>query len=349
MYYDNQNPFERDSYRDLMCKDARRAFSRVHFGIFAYIAVAYLITMIADVLLFFIAGDKYVSISENIYYQWVMGVLPMYVIGLPILYVIVRSMPTVKLEKSRLKVGEFLILFAIAQALMLIGNSIGTSLNEAFAGIKGDEITNSTSDPIENSPIWLTLIVAVIIGPIVEEFIFRKLLIDRLAKYGTGITVFVSGFSFGLFHGNFYQFFYSAMLGILLAYITIKTGNWIYSLIMHVVVNFFGSVAVMPIIEMSEKFLAEVESMAAGGPVNAGILIKSALVFLSYAVFEYSLAIAGIVLLFLAFKNKWYKLRDTAEVNIPREDVFPVAFLNAGTIVFIVSSLLLFAMSIILG
>lgn len=348
MYYDNQNPFERDSYRDLMCKDARRAFSRVHFGIFAYVALPSLIAIIADVLLFLIAGDKYTAISENIYYQWMMGVLPMYVIGLPILYVIVRSMPTVKLEKSRLKVGEFLILFTIAQAVMSVGNYIGNSLNEFFAVIKGDEITNSTAELIDNSPIWLTLIIGVIVGPIIEEFIFRKLLIDRLAKYGAGITVFVSGFSFGLFHGNFYQFFYTAMLGILLAYITVKTGNWIYSAVMHIIINFFGSIAIMPIIEMAEAFIAEVESMAAGGPVNAGIFIKCALASLSYAVFEYSLLIAGLVLLFLAFKNKWYKIKDTAEVNIPREDVFSVILLNTGTIVFIVLSLLLFAASVIL-
>ena len=153
MYYDNQNPFGRDSYRDLMCKDAKRSFSRFNFGILAYIATSYIVTMVVDLVLLLILGDGYTALTENIYYQWVMGVLPMYAIGLPLLYLIVRSMPTTKLQTSKLTVGEFLILFAIAQALMIIGNSIGTTLNDFIGAIKGDEITNSTSELIESSPI----------------------------------------------------------------------------------------------------------------------------------------------------------------------------------------------------
>lgn len=349
MYYDNQNPFARDFYSHLMCKDAKRAFSRFHFGLFAYIAIAYVITIVADVAMLIVFNDGYASISENIYYQWIMGVLPMYAIGLPILYAIVRSMPTAKLQTSRLGLGEFLILFAIAKALMMIGNSIGTTLNSFFAAIKGDEISNSTSELIESSPLWITLIVAVIIGPIVEEFIFRKLMIERLARYGAATAIFVSGFSFGLFHGNLYQFFYAAMLGILLAYITVKTGNWLYSVVMHVLINFFGSVAILPIADMMEELAAQLEVLETGGSVNTNRILVCGLAVSSYVVFEYALVIAGIVLLILALKNRWYTLRNTAEVNIPCNDVFSVAFFNAGTIIFTLLSILLFAVSIILG
>jgi membrane protease YdiL (CAAX protease family) len=278
-----------------------------------------------------------------------MGVLPMYAIGLPVLLLVVKSMPKRKLETSKMGLGEFLIFFAIAQALMLIGNSIGTALNSFFAAIKGEEISNSTSELIENSPIWITLVVAVIIGPVIEEFIFRKLKIDRLSRYGTGITVFISGFSFGLFHGNFYQFFYAALLGMLLAYITIRTGNWIYSVIMHMLINFFGSVASMPILEMAEEFNTALETFSSGGTVDFSRLLICGLAVTSYVVFQYGLAITGIVLLILALKHRWYGLKNTAEVNIPRQDVFPVVFFNAGTIVFLVTSVLLFGISIILG
>jgi len=349
MYYENPNPFGRDSYRDMMCKEAGRVFSRFHFGIVAYVVSAYVITILADVILALFFEDSYTAITGNMYYQWVMGVFPMYLVGLPLLYLIVRTMPTRTLTKSKMPLGEFLILFAIAQALMFIGNSIGTALNDFFAVIKGDEISNSTSELIEESPVWITVLVAVIIGPIIEEFIFRKLLIDRLNQYGTVITVFVSGFSFGLFHGNFYQFFYATLLGILLAYITVKTGNWLYSVIMHIVINFFGSVAVLPIIELLEKLNAELEAFAAGEAIDAVGILTSALAVTSYSIFEYGLVISGLVLLFLAFKNRWYILRNTAEINIPREDYFRVVFSNAGTIVFILLSVVLFAISIFFG
>lgn len=349
MYYNEDSPFGRDSYRDLMCKDARRSFSRFHLGLFAYIASAYVLGILAELVLLIFFRDSYESIVTSLPYQWIMGVLPMYLVGLPILYLIVKSMPKVKLEKSRLSLGEFLMFFAIAQALMLIGNSIGTTLNGFFGALRGDEISNSTSELIESSPVWITFIVAVIIGPIVEEFIFRKLMIDRLSRFGAGTAILVSGLSFGLFHGNFYQFFYAAMLGVLLAFITVKTGNWIYSVIMHIIINFFGSVAVMPIIEISEKFNAALESIAAGESIDMATLMTSGMAIISYAVIEYSIAIAGIVLLILAIKNKWFKVKSTAEANVPRESLFSVVFLNVGTIIFFALSMILFLISIILG
>ncbi len=349
MYYNENSPFGRDSYSDLMCKDARRSFSRFHLGIFAYVASAYAVGILFEIFLLIFFKDSYESIVTSLPYQWIMGVLPMYLVGLPILYLIVKSMPKAKLEKSRLSLGEFLIFFAIAQALMLIGNSIGTTLNNFFGALRGDEISNSTSELIESSPIWVTLIVAVIIGPVIEEFIFRKLMIDRLSRFGAGTAIIVSGISFGLFHGNFYQFFYAALLGVLLAFITVKTGNWIYSVIMHILINFFGSVAVMPIIEASEKFTEALESVSAGESIDTAEFVTSGMAVISYAVIEYAVAIAGIVLLVLAIKHRWIKLKFTAEANVPRENVFSVVFLNVGTIIFFIASMILFAMSIIFG
>ena len=349
MYYNEDSPFGRDSYRDLMCKDARRSFSRFHLGLFAYIASAYVLGILAELFLLIFFKESYEGIVTSLAYQWIMGVAPMYLVGLPVLYIIVKPMPKSSHQKSKLTLGEFLIFFAIAQALMIIGNTIGTTLNDFFGALLGDEISNSTSELIESSPIWVTLIVAVIIGPVVEELIFRKLMLDRLSRFGAWPAILISGFSFGLFHGNFYQFFYAALLGVLLAFITVKTGNWIYSVIMHVIINFFGSVAVMPIIEISEKFTEALENAAAGQSIDMADFVIGGMAVISYAIVEYAAAIAGIVLLVLAIRNKWFKIKSTAEANIPRESIFSVVFFNVGTIIFFVTSMILFLISIILG
>lgn len=349
MYYDNQNPFAKDSYRNLMVKEARGTFSRVHLGLLIYIVSAYAISIVADVLLLIFLGDSYESIMGNIYFQWFMGVVPMYAVGLPLLWLTVRNMPTKRLEKSKLSAGEFLIIFAIAQTLMSVGNSIGNTLNGFFGALRGDEITNTTSQLIENSPIWLTLVVAVIIGPVIEEFIFRKLMVDRLARYGSLVTVLVSGISFGLFHGNLYQFFYAALLGMLLAFVTLKTGNWLYSVALHIIINFFGSIVVMPFIDMAEELTAGMEALEAGSTVDGKSLIMAAIGVLSYSIVQYALVIAGAVLIILAVKNKWYKLKESAEVNIPSDDVAISVVFNLGTLLFLAVSLILFAVSVLLG
>lgn len=349
MYYNNKNPFGRDSYSALMIKDARRDFSRFHLGILFYIISAYVISLIVDVVILIFAGDVYETLINNVYYQWIMGVLPMYAVGLPILFFTVRKMPKTTLQKSKLSATEFIIIFLIAQTLMAVGNTIGTTLNGFFGSIKGEEITNSTSELIENSPIWLTVVIAVIIGPIIEEFIFRKLMLDRLSRYGAAIAIIVSGVSFGLFHGNFYQFFYAALLGMLLAFVTIKTGNWLYSVLLHVIINFFGSVVALPFVDMIEEFSAGLEALEAGADIDARLFINSAMGVISYSVIQYAMIIAGAILLSIAVKNKWYKLKSSAKVNIPKEEVASAVIFNLGTMLYLGVSIILFALSVILG
>lgn len=348
MYYGNQNPFEKDSYRALMSKDARKAFSRFHLGLCAYILVASVATIVIDLLLLLFLGNTYVDFTEGALYPWIMGTLPMYLIGLPTLYIIVASMPKKRFTKTKMSLGEFLSLFAIAQFFMLIGNTAGNTLNEFFASLKGDEITNSTSELIENSPIWLTLIIAVIIGPIIEELIFRKLMLERLSRYGSTLAIIVSGISFGLFHGNFYQFFYAALLGILLSYITVKTGNWLYSVLMHVIINFFGSVAVIPVLEKIEDFMAATEAMEAGEAFDMRSFAFGGMAMLSYMIFTYGIAIAGLFLLIWGFRNKRFKIKNDREVNLPREDAATAVIFNVGTIAFILLSFANFALNIFL-
>ena len=45
---------------------------------------------------------------------------------------------------------------------------------------------------------------------------------------------------FGLFHGNFGQFFYAFAVGSVFAYVALRTGGIRYTVVLHFLVNFFG-------------------------------------------------------------------------------------------------------------
>jgi membrane protease YdiL (CAAX protease family) len=351
MNYDNYNPFEHDYYRESMCKEARRAFSRFHLAIFAYLGIANAVAVIFEIaLVAFLGESAAMNLLSNVYVRWLFGVGPMYFIGLPVLYLIVRKMPKCKPQKGDISLGSFCVFFLIAQAMMYVGNMIGNMFNSIFSAFRGNEVSNTTADLVTDSPIWITVLVAVIIGPIIEEFIFRKLMIDRLARYGTNVAIIVSGISFGLFHGNFYQFFYSAMLGILLGFITVKTGNWLYSVLMHMLVNRFGSVLTMPVINAILEYEEGMYILAEGGEVNMRSFLISMMIVFSYSVIQYAFLISGVVLFILGVvKYKWFTLKSRAEVNIPRDDVFSVVFANAGTLIYFIFSIIIFALSIALG
>ncbi len=351
MNYNNHNPFEYDYYRQSMCKEARGAFSRFHLALLAYIGIANAASIIVELALLLILGtDGAISVLNNVYIRWLLGVGPMYLIGLPVLYLIVRKMPRCKPQKGDFSVGSFLIFFLIAQAMMYFGNIIGNMINSIFSAMRGNEVSNTTAELVSDSPMWLTVIIAVILAPIIEEFIFRKLMIDRLSRYGANLAIIVSGISFGLFHGNFYQFFYSAMLGILLGFITVKSGNWLYAVLMHMLVNLFGSVLTLPVADAILKAEEGLNILAEGGDVNMRTFILSLMIMFSYVIIQYGFLISGILLFILGFvKYKWFILKSRPEVNIPREDVFSVSFANAGTIIYFILSIILFAISIALG
>lgn len=337
-------------YTDSKVKEARGVFSRYNLALFLYTAVAYAVIIVTELLLIAFMGIEKTSslIDGNIYLQWLFGVGPMYLIGFPVFFMIIKGMKTLKREKTKMPISEFLILFVMCQGIMFVGNIIGQSLNSLISAFLKKEVVNGTNELIENSPVWLIILIAVIIGPVIEELLFRKFMIDRLGRYGDAVAITVSAVAFGLFHGNFYQFFYAAMLGFMLGYIYVKTGDVRYSIAMHVLLNFFGSVATMPIINAAEKLEEMSTAIQEGAAMNVPELIKSAMLVGSYTVIEYAMVITGIALAVSYFVNKKFKLTGVCEYKIPRERVAGAVILNTGTILFLLLSLVLFAVNIFL-
>ena len=91
----------------------------------------------------------------------------------------------------------------------------------------------------------ITLFCAVLISPILEEIFFRKLLIDRLKKYGERLAVVLSSVLFALSHATSQQLFYSFFFGIILSTLYVKTGRVRYTILLHIIVNFLGSAVSM--------------------------------------------------------------------------------------------------------
>ena len=75
----------------------------------------------------------------------------------------------------------------------------------------------------------------------------RRFLIDRTAVYGERAAIVFSAVAFGLFHGNLFQFFYAAGIGLLLGLLYVRTGRLIYTVTLHSLINLIGAV-VSPLI-----------------------------------------------------------------------------------------------------
>ena len=73
---------------------------------------------------------------------------------------------------------------------------------------------------MEKGPyIWLFLAI-VVVGPIIEEILFRGIIFSSFenATRSSWFPVIITGVMFGIWHGSFIQGVYTAMMGIILGY-----------------------------------------------------------------------------------------------------------------------------------
>lgn len=80
-------------------------------------------------------------------------------------------------------------------------------------------------------------IVIGIFPALIEEVMFRGLLVTAINKRGMVYAMLVSGCVFALAHANVAQLVHQFIVGVVLAYIVIKSGNIWYAIIVHLVNN----------------------------------------------------------------------------------------------------------------
>ena len=188
---------------------------------------------------------------ENTTINLILAVLPLYLIGMPVLIALVKQMPGEAPVKKSMKPGQFILALIMCFALMYCGNLVGTLITTIVGALKGSAVDNALMTYATESNMIVTFIYMVICAPILEEYIFRKLIVDRTVKYGQGVAIALSGLMFGLFHGNLNQFAYAMLLGMFLAFLYVKTGNLKITIGLHMCINFMGAVVSVLLLKLS--------------------------------------------------------------------------------------------------
>ena len=349
--YNGSGTSEPDYYEEYIktqTLQAKKTFSRCGLALLAFLLAVNVTVFIAEIAMILFLGAEKTSelLNTNVYVQYAFNVVSQYVIAFPILYYVLKPMKTMKRDRSKLRLSEFAILFFIAEFAMQVGSTIGEVVNSFFAVFKGDEVTNDVTELVNDSPIWLMILVIVIIGPIVEEIIFRKLLIDRLSRYGTTLSIIISAVAFGLFHGNFYQFFYAVAIGLVLGFMYAKTRNILYPIALHMIINFIGSVAAIPVVESLEGFYKAVDAYLADMEADISMYTNDILTVMAYSLISCAMVIAGLVFFVKYVRRKKFSLRESCEFMLPKEKSISIAFGNAGMISFVILSFATFFLNV---
>lgn len=258
-----------------------------------------------------------VKLARNINIVLAVTLIPMYVFGYPFAYLIMDGAGERRIIRKRpMKTSHFFIAFLMGYTLLIAGNIIGLAVTFMIGIIKGEPVSNSLDIIVGQSNVWITAIYTVLLAPVFEEILFRKILCDRVVKYGQGAAVLLSGLLFGLFHGNFNQLFYAFFIGCFFAFIYVKTGNIKYTIGLHMMVNFIGSV-------VSGLFLQN---------IDLEHLTPATLIAIAFhALFFYGSIIAGLVLLIL--NRSRFKV-DEGEIVLEKGQRNNVMLVNVGMILY---------------
>lgn len=302
---------------------------------FRYLAGSILIFAVQNgaVLLINYLKPEWISSTTG---QLIVSMLPMYLIGIPLLYLMIKGLPAT--EPSRHKMGGWKIVLAgiICYALMYCGNIVGMIMTAIIGILKGGTVQNTLTDVVMNTNLMVTFLIMVICAPIIEELVFRKLIIDRTLRYGQGVAILVSGLMFGLFHGNLNQFIYAFLLGICFAFLYVKTGNIKISIGLHMFINFMGSILGMWILKLIDiDAIMELNQLMTAGAGEEELIsavmsiLPNLVIYLGYLGLLFAIVIAGVILLIVAICKKKITL-EPGEISIPKGKRFSTVICNPG-------------------
>ena len=242
-------------------------------------------------------------------------------LALLIFWLIIRLIPKGESGSSQFSFGWLFQVFLMGYGVSTVLNVIGTMLNKSTGGT---DFVGEISSMISTGLV-VTFLIPVVIGPILEELIFRKLLIDRIRRFGEWNAVLFSALAFGLFHMNLPQFCYAASVGLMLGYVYVKTGRILYTIIMHILLNSASSLIVLA---------------TTGGSVKASIILLSAAAILIIVG-----VISGIILFFV--KRKKLQFDSDMPEAISRDEVFRTAYLNPGVILYYAYCILMIVLALL--
>ncbi len=218
--------------------DKNRDLTKAVLGIAAMFGVYWLYT-------FFLS--HFLRISG--FLKNVLGLGVLYIVGLGIFLYINKDVPKVKYEKRPVSTGT-LITCLMLQFTALIIVALLVTLNLSLGG---DAV------PMEDfalSPYVLFMLL--LFAPVMEEVVFRHLLAQNLLKHGERFFLLVSAYCFAIIHGvslGWPQIIYTFILGLIWAYLIIKTGNLLLAIVFHALSNFFGNIITQILVEISQLYL----------------------------------------------------------------------------------------------
>jgi len=141
------------------------------------------------------------------------------------------------LKKQNIRKGDIYIIFLLGGIMICSLLLFQTASIDLFSlmGIHG----TSPDVNVGNIGQYFTMVIMMAVFPaIVEEFVFRGVVLQGLRKNGAVVAVLVSSLLFSLYHMNAAQTAYQFIMGLVYASVIIITGSLLLTMLLHFINNF---------------------------------------------------------------------------------------------------------------
>lgn len=185
-----------------------------------------IIYMLHLVFMIFV-NNKTLVIESHIFRHIYMFRIYRWILSLPIIYYFLKTYNKYEYFKTneKLNVKDFNTYFAL---VFFIGNICNLLIISIFK-FKG-------RTPLINEPLYIDVIMAVFVAPILEEIVFRGVIMNNLRKYGIRVAIIINSLLFGLSHYNIEMIVPAFLTGIVFSYVAYKYSIK-YSILIHFFIN----------------------------------------------------------------------------------------------------------------
>ena len=325
---------------------ARRNFSRIGLGYFLIVLIWYAVAIPMTMIVAHHAPQTAISG----WFQEVISTVPLYLVAVPFGMLLFWKVPAEAPQQQKLPFGKLVACFFLSYFIMQAGNLLGSLLVLPLEWLRGGAINNPVEQLLSGSNLWIMAVGIVLVAPVGEELLMRKVLLDRARRYGEIPAMLLSGVLFGLFHANLSQFFYAFAIGIFFAYIYLRTGRVQYTIVLHMLLNFLGGILPTMLLQGAGD-LTELSDALLNGAGDAQAAMNLALdvlarvtPFLVYGLCSLGFFITGLVFFCSRFKRRRFL---PAAEELPKKKRFSTIYLNVGMILFFVLSLILIVISLL--
>lgn len=205
-----------------------------------------------------------------------------YTMLIPVIIFIVinkqNPLEALNIRKPGLK--NMLLVIPLMLAIMQVVAFIGTISNILFKNYLMEAFSEFNDLPLA---MWILMLG--ITPAICEELVMRGIILSNYKDISIHKAALMNGLMFGILHMNLNQFFYAAILGVVMAYLVYYTKSIFTSMFLHFLINGFSATANWLVRELDlfdmEEMLANTQDMTALLPRQAALAVFGMLIVIA--------------------------------------------------------------------